>query len=240
LQHLTDLEAFVAGHTKRALAQQLKPHQRELMPRRYLELEEQRLTKLVTEWLGYEATRVEFEVAETEAKSTVHLAGLTLDLRLDRVDRLKDETLLVIDYKSGKVSTKVWELPRPEDVQLPLYAGFALKPDERIGGLVFASVLPGKVKFAGQVGDAAATLFSGLNKTSSLVKNKLTDEQLDDWRKCIGQLAKDFVAGRAEVDPRDPRKTCERCGLQTLCRIQERQEQLEDEDDSEGEEDGDE
>ena len=32
----------------------------------------------------------------------------------------------MIDYKSGDVSPKSWELPRPDDVQLPLYAGFAL------------------------------------------------------------------------------------------------------------------
>jgi hypothetical protein len=31
------------------------------------------------------------------------------------------------------------------------------------------------------------------------------------------------VAGRAEVDPRAYPKICERCGLQTLCRIQENQ-----------------
>ena len=234
LKKLTDLEAFVAGHVQRVLARELRPHQRELMPRRYLELEAQRLTKLVTEWLEYEATRVEFEVADTEVKRTVHLAGLTLDLRLDRIDRMKDGSLLVIDYKSGYVSPNAWETPRPDDVQLPLYAGFALEPDELLGGLVFASVLPGKVKFAGQVGDAAATLFAGLKGTSSLSKNKLTDEQLNDWRKCIEQLAKDFVAGKAEVDPRDYRKTCKRCSLETLCRIQERQEQLDDEDDSEG------
>ena len=74
------------------------------MPRRYLELEELRLTSLVTEWLDYEAARVEFEVAETEVKRTVHIDGLTFDLRLDRIDRLSDGTLLVIDYKSGNVS----------------------------------------------------------------------------------------------------------------------------------------
>jgi len=234
LKKLTGLEAFVAGHVQRVLARELRPHQRELMPCRYLELEEQRLIKLVTEWLEYEATRVEFEVADTEVKRTVHLAGLTLDLRLDRVDQLKDGSLLVIDYKSGYVSPNAWELPRPEDVQLPLYAGFALEQDERLGGLVFASVLPGKVKFAGQVGDVTATLLAGLKGTSNLIKNKLTDEQLNDWRKCIEQLAKDFVAGKSEVDPRDPGKTCKRCGMQTLCRIQERDAQLEDEDDSLG------
>ena len=116
----------------------------ERMPRRYLELEEQRLTRLVTEWLDYEAARMDFEVAETEVKRTVHIDGLTFDLRLDRIDRLNEDSLLVIDYKSGDVSPKSWELPRPDDVQLPLYAGFALGEDEKLGGLVFAKVRPGK------------------------------------------------------------------------------------------------
>ncbi len=38
-------------------------------------------------------------------------------------------------------------------------------------------------------------------------------------------MALDFLAGRADVDPRDYPKTCERCGLQALCRIQENQPQ---------------
>jgi probable DNA repair protein len=233
------LEAFVAGHVQRTLAQKLRPNQRELMPHRYLELEGQRLTKLITEWLEYEAARVAFEVADTEVKRTVHLAGVTLDLRLDRVDRLKDGSVLVIDYKSGKVSPNAWELPRPEDVQLPLYAGFALNSVEVLGGLVFASVRAGDQEFAGRVFDPTATLSADLNARSSLAKNRLTSEQLDDWRKCIEQLAKDFVGGRAEVDPRESReKTCKHCDLQSLCRIQERDVQLED--DSEDEGDGDE
>jgi probable DNA repair protein len=239
LQSLTDIEAFVAGHVRRVLTQQLKPHHRELMPRRYLELEEQRLNRLVSEWLEYEAARVEFKVADTEVKRTVHLAGLTLDLRLDRVDRLKDGSLLVIDYKSGNVSPNAWELPRPEDVQLPLYAGFALdREQERLGGLVFAKVRTGDLEFAGRVFDPVVTLSADLSTRSSLAKNKLTLDQLIGWRECIEQLAKDFVAGRADVDPRDPPKTCERCGMQTLCRIQEREAQLED--DTDDQEDGDE
>jgi probable DNA repair protein len=242
LLSLNDRQAFVAGHVQRALARELRPHQRELMPRRYLELEELRLTKLVTEWLEYESTRVEFEVADTELRRTVHIAGLTLDLRLDRVDQLNDGSLLVIDYKSGNVSPNAWELPRPEDVQLPLYAGFALDRErERLGGLVFAKVRAGDQEFAGRVIDPEATLSAGLKGTSSLAKNKLTLDQLLGWRDCIEQLARDFLGGKAEVDPRDPReKTCKRCGLQTLCRIQERVALLEDEDDSEGEEDSDE
>ena len=231
------LEAFVAAHVQRALARELRPHQRELMPRRYLELEAQRLTKLVTEWLEYEATRVTFEVAETEVKRTVHLAGLTLDLRLDRVDRLQDGSLLVIDYKSGDVSPKCWETPRPDDVQLPLYAGFALDRErEQLGGLVFAKVRSGDLEFAGRVVDARATLIKSLRGNKNLVRIPLTPEQLIKWREYIEQLAKDFLAGKADVDPRDFPETCERCGLQTLCRIHENQDRLESENNTGSEE----
>jgi probable DNA repair protein len=240
LMSLNDRQAFVAAHVQRVMARELRPHLRELMPRRYLELEAQRLTKLVTEWLEYEATRIEFVVAGTEVKRTVHIAGLTFDLRLDRLDLLRDGSQLVIDYKSGIVSPNAWELPRPDDVQLPLYAGFALEADEVLGGLVFAKVRAGEMKFAGRVGDAAATLFTGLKGGNPLVKNPFTAEQLLDWRDCIQQLARDFLAGRAEVDPREAPKTCERCGLQTLCRIQENAALLTAEDESEDEEGGDE
>ena len=117
-------------------------------------------------------------------------------------------------------------------MQLPLYAGFAL--DGELGGLVFAKVRAGDPAFAGHVGDPAATVFAGLKGSSTLVKNALTAEQLMGWRERIEQLARDFLVGRAEVDPREAPKTCERCGLQTLCRIHESENQarLEDEDDS--------
>ena len=232
LQKLKDRRPFVATHVRRVLRDELPFELCERLPRRYLELEEQRLTTLVTEWLDYEAARLPFTVVENEAKRTVPLAGLTLDLRLDRIDRLNDESLLVIDYKSGDVSPKSWELPRPDDVQLPLYAGFALDPNEELGGLVFAKVRPGKLEFAGRLLDARATLIANLSRNTNLVKKSLSDNLLLDWKKHIEQLAKDFLAGRAEVDPRDYPKTCERCGLQALCRIQEHQAQL----DSDGEE----
>jgi probable DNA repair protein len=240
LHDLQERSSFVAAHVRRVFAGDLLSALRQRMPRRYLELEEQRLIGLVAEWLDYEAARIGFEVAATEIDRTVHLGGLTLDLRLDRIDRLIDGSLLVIDYKSGGVTPKSWELPRPDDVQLPLYAGFAL--DGELGGLVFAQVRAGDLAFAGHVGDPVATLFAGLARSSALVKNALTAEQLIGWRERIEQLARDFLAGRAEVDPREAPKTCERCGLQTLCRVHEsgNPAQLEDEAGSDGTEAADE
>ncbi len=226
LRNLNDRPSFVAAHVRRVFQQKLRRNLRARMPRTYLELEEQRLIFLISAWLDYESTRAEFAVVETEAQQTVHLAGLTFDLRLDRVDRLNDRTLLVIDYKSGNVLPKSWDPPRPDDIQLPLYAGFALPSGEILGGLAFAKLRAGKIAFAGRVGDARATLLPSLGARDALVSTPLTAEQLIDWRDLIQQLARDFLAGRAVVNPRDFPKTCERCGLQTLCRVHENRVEL--------------
>jgi ATP-dependent helicase/nuclease subunit B len=222
LAAIADLRAFVGGHVQSVLARKLPPGAREQMPQRYLELESQRLTNLVTEWLEFERTRVPFEVAATEFTQETSIAGLSLRLRLDRIDRLADGTFLVLDYKTGDVSTKLWELPRPEDVQLPLYAGFALDREQQpLGGLVFARIRPGEHEFAGRVADCEAAVLPGLSARSSLLRLPLTLEELESWRAYIETMARDFLAGRAEVDPRDPVKTCERCDLHALCRVRE-------------------
>lgn len=241
LRGLADPRAFVAKHVEEVFAEELRPDLRERMPERYLELEAKRLTRLITDWLAYESSRIDFVVAGTEVDSNLVLGGLSLRVRLDRVDRLADDTLLVIDYKTGNVSPKSWDLPRPDDVQLPLYAGFALNEDSASGagvtgdvsGLVFAKLRPGDMTFAGRVGDAQSTLLADLKGVNALVRNPFTAEQLIDWRNCIEQLARDFVDGNAEVDPREAPGTCERCGLQALCRIQESQSLLAGDDDSE-------
>jgi probable DNA repair protein len=230
LQGLADRQAWVAEHVARVFEYGLPTGLRERMPARYLQLEQNRLTRLVTAWLEYESTRLPFEVIETEACRPITLAGMTFKVRLDRLDLLKDGSVLVIDYKSGDVSPQSWKLPRPDDVQLPLYAGFGLNDEQDLGGLVFAKVRPGGLEFAGCVGAPDATLFSGLKNYTSLARNSLTAEQLMDWREYIEKLAADFLAGRADVDPRNAPETCERCGLQTICRIQENQAAAETED----------
>ncbi|HEY3625567.1 MAG TPA: PD-(D/E)XK nuclease family protein [Terracidiphilus sp.] len=229
-----ELRPWVEGHVRRVLEQQITPGAREQMPSRYLELEEQRLTRVVVEWLEYERTRVPFDVAATEIATDSMIAGLTLKLRLDRVDRLNDGSLLVIDYKTGNVSPRSWELPRPEDVQLPLYAGFAVPAREEVGGLVFAKIRPGERRFDGRIANAQSTIDAGLNGTSGLVKYPLTPAQLTEWREKIEQLARDFIAGRADVDPREYPETCESCGLYTICRIREREDHLDAEEDALG------
>jgi RecB family exonuclease len=178
-------------------------------------------------------------VLGTEIKKERLIEGLDLHLRMDRVDRLQDGKLLVIDYKTGDVAPKMWELPRPDDVQLPLYAGFGLDENTECGGLVFAKIRAGELEFVGRVENVKSTLLPDVSARSGLAKNKLTEQDMAAWREYIEQMARDFVAGEAKVDPRDGEKTCEKCGLQTLCRIAEFETASDDEEGA-GEDNGDE
>jgi ATP-dependent helicase/nuclease subunit B len=219
LLQCADVDAFVLDHVRRVFDEKLPDGVRDRMPRRYLDLEQTRLRRVLREWLDYEATRLPFTVVETESTRTILLAGQTIDLRLDRIDQLNDRSLLVVDYKTGDPSPNAWQLPRPDDVQLPLYACLGI--DAPAGGLVFAKVRTGAAEFSGRVRDVRATLLTNPSANSLLTKIPLTDRQLADWKAYIEQLARDFVSGRADIDPSDYPRTCERCDLPALCRIHE-------------------
>ncbi|HEU5352221.1 MAG TPA: PD-(D/E)XK nuclease family protein [Terracidiphilus sp.] len=223
LDHAGNLPAFVEPHVRDAFPAALKKAVLARMPRAYLDVESQRLVRIVSQWLEFESHRLPFTIEQTELSQTVSPAGLQLKVRLDRLDRLADGSLLVIDYKTSAHKPSEWTTPRPEDPQLPLYAVFALPAKEALGGLAFAQLRTGEPAFAGRLHDAASTLNSSLTRAKSLVKNPLTADQISEWRATIEDLARDYLAGRADVDPLDPAKTCERCGLHTLCRIAERE-----------------
>ena len=194
---IKDLAAFVRTHVKAGLQSALPAGISEQMPPMYLELEEIRLVRLVSEWLEFEKTRAPFTVEQTEAQRTVTIAGLSMNLRLDRVDRLIDGSSLVIDYKTGSVDPKSWDLPRPDDLQLPLYKVFGLEPLQpslfdsyggpASGGLVFAKVRAGDTCFAGRVADAEKTIDPDLPGNSALVRRKLTGLDESQWKEYIEQ-----------------------------------------------------
>jgi ATP-dependent helicase/nuclease subunit B len=225
LQSISDLHLFVRGVVRVVMAESFDSNRRNSLPSRfparYLQLEAERLTELVSDWLEYERERQPFTVVETEVKREVTIAGLSFTLRLDRIDTLESGGKLVIDYKSSEVGPKAWAGDRPDDVQLPLYATSAVEGD--LEGLVFGRVRPGTTKFYGRVRSATETLRSDLTARDRLVSDPLTETQLAYWRERIERLGEDFLAGRAEVDPKEPDKTCAKCHLHAVCRINESQ-----------------
>ena len=76
---------------------------------------------------------------------------------------------------------------------------------------------------------------TSLASTSALVKSSLTPELKDFWSENIERLARDFLHGRADVDPRDYPDTCKTCDLHAVCRIHENLLMLDDDDEDDEE-----
>jgi hypothetical protein len=132
-----------------------------------------------------------------------------------------DSENLIIDYKSGEVAPRDWDPPRPNEPQLPLYAVFGNV--EHVRGVLFARIRAGDTCFTGSVADVRAQLFADAKANSALAANPYTEGMRDEWREALLNLAGEFLAGEAAVDPKEGRKTCKYCPLPGLCRVAEAQ-----------------
>jgi probable DNA repair protein len=174
-------------------------------------LERARLARLAREWLDIERARAPFEVAATESKRRLSVAGLDLSGRIDRLDRLASGGHALIDYKSGRVTPNEWMNVRPDDPQLPLYA---VNAEEDIAAVAFAKLKTGEMRYMGFSRDK--DVIPGVKQAQDW------DALLSGWKREIESLGAGFAAGDARVDPKRPPQTCTYCGLQPLCRVHER------------------
>lgn len=192
---------------------------------RFADIEQARLTRLTGEWLEYERERAPFEVVERERKRPVTLSGLSMNLRLDRLDRLADGTHALIDYKTGAAKFTSWLGDRPDEPQLPLYL---LTAEQPISALAFARLKRGE---RGKVFG-----FEGVSAVDNLLPDVAPIEQkrgmdkkgyiswdvlVQEWETTLDALARGFAGGAAQVDPKNGGLTCAQCDLQSVCRIAE-------------------
>ncbi|MBT9329928.1 PD-(D/E)XK nuclease family protein [Paracidobacterium acidisoli] len=232
------LDAILDLHIAAAFAPLVSSASDDSWMQAYLISEQQRLHMRLEEWLQIEARRQPFTVEACEQKlHDVHVGDLRLNLRADRIDRLPDDSRLLIDYKTGEVSAAAWRGERPEEPQLPLYAVYGNVP--HVSGLLFAQIRAGKTGFQGRVRNAAERLDATLKATSTMMKEPYTEAMRDGWEEALRHLAEDFLRGEASVDPRDS-KVCLYCPLPGLCRIAESERDPGEDEDGEEVEDRDE
>ncbi len=192
-------KSAIAHAVEKALDSQRALHR--LLPPA-LQAEQQRLQRLLQQWLLYEHSRKGFVVAALETKSSLEFHGLVLDIRLDRIDRMDDGRQLIIDYKSGAVAAAAWLRKRIGEPQLPLYA-VLLDHEQKgsVGGLALASVRTGDCSMAGVVDDPAAawkTLYGTDNRKSAFGRRFANwQELMEFWQSGIGALLEEIAAGDA-------------------------------------------
>lgn len=156
------------------------------------DLELRRLLPLLTHWFERELERDHFEILALEQEQTVSLEGLSMTLRIDRIDRINGK-LCIIDYKTSEVTPKSWLAPRMDEPQLPLYA-CVHKPEPQ--SIAFAQI-----------------------RKNDMALKFLDELDIEGWKQAFSELATEFKQGHAAVLPKRGSTTCTYCELQSFCRI---------------------
>jgi len=180
-------------------------------------LERQRLCRRLAAWLELERQRAPFTVIATEERREVSIGALSISTLADRVDRLDDGRLVVIDYKSGGARRNGWFGERLFEPQLPLYA--TSRDDAPVAAVSFASLRPDDLRFIGTAEEDG--LLPGVKAVDGdRQRGDITDwpELLEHWQRQLRDLAAEIESGFASVSPQRA-DACTWCDLDDLCRI---------------------
>lgn len=203
----------------------LQIHHPQVMQEHYKNLQHQRMFKLLNNWMQAEKARPDFSVLAFEAQLDRELAGIPIQLRVDRIDKLSSSETLdqnhiaIIDYKTSEQQTSNWFGDRPDEPQMPMYFTlFEPTPD----ALVFAQVLSKQCSFKGVARDTQR-----LPGTRSAHQQRINDApssgvQWHDlkpyWEARLTQLAMHFRHGLACVSPKK-NTSYQYTGLESLARL---------------------
>jgi ATP-dependent helicase/nuclease subunit B len=196
--------------------QKKRPH---LWQAVFIQLEKQRCHKQLKRWLEKEKARPPFQIMQVEDKQTLKLGDLLLRLRIDRIDRLADGSLLLVDYKTSEtLSCHDWLGERPNAPQLPLYS---LVYAEKVQALAFAqlSAKQGGKWIGLSQNDTQIPGILPLAKFRSDLSSSHWSTLLSTWHTHLSQLVQQFQTGYALVDPKEGEKTCRYCTRSVFCRI---------------------
>jgi ATP-dependent helicase/nuclease subunit B len=216
-----ELAALLARCADEAIGR-LRRWKPEALQGRFAGLERSRLAALARDWLEFEKQRPAFEVVAVEEKRVVQFGGVAVNAKLDRMDKLGGDVHAVLDYKTGEASVTAWLGARPDEPQLPLYA---IASEKNIAVVAFARVKTGELEFKGIARDKG--LLPGV-KTIVDQRSALAgaygswDDLVEGWRRELAALGQGFASGDARVAPKHGDETCQFCGMQPLCRINER------------------
>ena len=206
-QNKTELQKVTSAQIEIAVTQAIQRLSLSL-PEEFERYEKLRLANLVYQWLEVEALREEFDVHALESSYTLVLDRLQLTIRADRIDKLNNGSLIVIDYKTGNVSVSgIIDAPiaRP---QLPIYS----LVEESIKGAFYAVIKKDDTRFFGvcdNESEPGGARYQPLERT--------WPEQIEHWKIELNRIARDFSQGYAALDP--AAGACDYCHLASFCRI---------------------
>lgn len=171
-----------------------------------LDLEKDFAKNQLFHFLKLEGQReLSFTVSEIEKKYQISLSKIKIEVKIDRVDFLENDSYLYLDYKTGNLPNykQNWYRERPTDLQLPLYAAYGEHPIDDIGGVGFGGLKPKKMGFSGiGVANWSYSAKSGVEEKTATE----FAQQLTHWKEILMGLADEIAHGYAAnryVDKKD-------------------------------------
>lgn len=193
-----------------AVSAALDKHLRQA-PEVYRRHEHARVRALLDAWVRFDSERPDFAIAGLEQKTQFLLPGFELTLRIDRIEREPaTDAQVVIDYKTGSVTTSSLLAPRLTEPQLPMYA----LTDTKIRATLYAQVGGNSMTLKGLASEELELGGGRIQKLPQAAWNDLTAR----WKTQIETLAGEFQNGHAAVEPSSP-GVCNRCHLPAFCRV---------------------
>lgn len=177
----------------------------------FKKIEKERIIKLIHKYLELEKERGNFAIIATEISKQVSIKGLQFNIKLDRVDKIADDKI-IIDYKTGNLVS----IKDATQIQMQVYA----ITDDDIDGVALARVNAQECYFSG-----IAKNMNYLPNNQKPLKNKETNDDMswqearEYWQDKIYKASEDFQKGKATVSPE--KKACDNCDYKLLCRIDE-------------------
>jgi ATP-dependent helicase/nuclease subunit B len=180
-----------------------------------LKIEKMRLIDVIFRWLNYEKQRVEeFDVVAFEQPFVAEIDGLTLNLRIDRIDQLASGSLVVIDYKTSKnLTIQSWINSRVSEPQLPIYALF-----QDADAIAYAQVNNANMELKA-ISDVPEWITDKLPKPigeDSKVKEFDSWTEIKSyWKERLSQHVEAFKGGDIQLI----QGSCEYCDFMDICRV---------------------
>lgn len=148
-----------------------------------LELERERIKRLLRNFVSADAARDYFEIASVEQQVDFAAAAVRLSLRVDRIDRMADGSLAILDYKTGSKKKFLRSDGQPGEIQLVAYAS-AL--DEPVAALALVYI------------DSRELVFSGAGR--GFTDEEEWPDRLQEWQQLVQRACDEMSGGDVRIN----------------------------------------
>lgn len=178
------------------------------LPAQVLDRERARAAETIARVLQLERARAPFTVEQREGAAEWQGAGARVSLRIDRIDRVGGDAVL-LDYKSGAPARIQLHEDSLQPLQLAIYAAALAQHGRPVRAAALLNLHPWEPQFAG-VTARDGLLPDGLHQLDDW------DQAQQQWQQQLLALMQQHLSGDATLT-RD-RQACIRCHLPALCR----------------------